>query len=98
LAARLIESLATTELLAEVFSDISILQAMLDFEIALARAEAHLGIVPKAAADCIAAAGHATELDIHALSRAMFRAGTPGKRRAELCWLIRRRGIRPPPR
>jgi len=37
---RLIESLATTEPLADVFSDLSVLQAMLDFEVALARAEA----------------------------------------------------------
>ena len=77
MAARLIESLATTELLAEVFSDSSILEAMLDFEIALARAEARVGIVPKSAADRIAAAAHANEFDIHALSRSMFRAGTP---------------------
>jgi hypothetical protein len=34
---RLIESLATTEALADVFSDRSILRAMLDFEVALAR-------------------------------------------------------------
>ncbi len=78
MAARLIESLATTEILAEVFSDISILQAMLDFEIALARAEARVGVVPKSAADRIAAAGHAKEFDIAALSLSMFRAGTPG--------------------
>src|SRR5262249_18782332 len=78
LAARLIESLATTEQLAEVFSDTSILEAMLDFEVALARAEARLGIVPKSAADRIRAAARASEFDIHELSRGMFRAGTPG--------------------
>ena len=44
--ARLIESLATTGALAEVFSDESVLQAMLDFEAALARAEARLGSGP----------------------------------------------------
>jgi 3-carboxy-cis,cis-muconate cycloisomerase len=78
LAARLIESLATTEPLAEVFSDSSILQAMLDFEVALARAEARAGVVPKSAADRIAAVAHAGEFDIHSLSCSMFRAGTPG--------------------
>ena len=78
MAARLIESLATTEPLAEVFSDISVLQAMLDFEVALARAEASVGIVPKSAADLIAATAHASEFDIGAVSRGMFRAGTPG--------------------
>lgn len=74
--ARLIESLATTEALAEVFSDTSIVQAMLDFEVALARAEARAGIVPKSATDRIAAAAHASEFDVPALSRGMFRAGT----------------------
>jgi 3-carboxy-cis,cis-muconate cycloisomerase len=78
LAARLIESLATTEPLAEVFSDTCVLQAMLDFEVALARAEARVGIVPKSAADHIAAAARAGEFDMDALSRGMFRAGTPG--------------------
>jgi len=37
---RLIGSLATTGPLADVFSDQSILQAMLEFEVALARAQA----------------------------------------------------------
>ncbi|MGA8442765.1 MAG: 3-carboxy-cis,cis-muconate cycloisomerase [Candidatus Sulfotelmatobacter sp.] len=78
MAAHLIESLATSEALAEVFSDSSILQTMLDFEVALARAEARVGIVPKVAADRIAAAANASEFDIGALSRSMFRAGTPG--------------------
>jgi len=74
--ARLIESLATTEPLAEVFSDGSVLQSMLDFEVALARAEARVGIVPKSAAERISAVAHASEFDIPALSRSMFRAGT----------------------
>jgi 3-carboxy-cis,cis-muconate cycloisomerase len=78
LAGRLIESLATTESLAEVFSDSSLLQAMLDFEVALARAEARAGIVPKSAADRIAAAARTNEFDIQVLARGMFRAGTPG--------------------
>ena len=51
---------------------------MLDFEVALACAEARVGIVPKSAADRIAAAAHASEFDMDALSRGMFRAGTPG--------------------
>ncbi|HYA22835.1 MAG TPA: 3-carboxy-cis,cis-muconate cycloisomerase [Terriglobales bacterium] len=74
--ARLIESLATTEPLAEIFADDSVLQTMLDFEVALARAEARVGIVPKSAAETISSAAHASEFDIPALSRAMFRAGT----------------------
>ena len=40
MAARLIDSLGTTESLSALFSDESLLQAMLDFEVALARAEA----------------------------------------------------------
>ena len=48
--ARLIESLATTEPLADLFSDQSVLQAMLDFEAALARAEATVGVIPESAA------------------------------------------------
>ena len=77
MAARLIESLATTEPLAELFSDKSVLQAMLDFEVALARAELRAGIVPKTAADHISAVSHAGDFDIPVLARGMFRAGTP---------------------
>jgi 3-carboxy-cis,cis-muconate cycloisomerase len=51
--ARLIDSLATTGPLADLFSDDSVLQGMLDFETALARAEAGLGIVPASAAAAI---------------------------------------------
>jgi 3-carboxy-cis,cis-muconate cycloisomerase len=74
---RLIDSLATTEALADVFSDLSILQAMLDFEVALARAEARLGIVPKSAAEAIAVAAKPDAFDLADLSRKALRAGTP---------------------
>jgi 3-carboxy-cis,cis-muconate cycloisomerase len=76
--ARLIESLATTDPLAELFSDRSVLQALLDFEVALARAEARAGIVPHAAAESIAAAAKAETFDIAAFSHDILRAGTPG--------------------
>ena len=76
--ARLIESLATTEALAELFSDKPVLQALLDFEVALARAQARLGIVPQTAADAIAAAAKADAFESSTLSRDMLRAGTPG--------------------
>ena len=46
----LIESLATTPELAEVFSDESVLRAMLLFETALAHAEAEVGVIPESAA------------------------------------------------
>ncbi len=73
---RLIENLTTTEPLAAVFSDESIVRAMLDFEVALARAEARLHVIPHAAAETIAAAAR----DFAAptvLARETLRAGTP---------------------
>ena len=51
---RLIDSFATTRALADVFSDASVLDAMLQFETALARSQAALGIIPPHAADAIA--------------------------------------------
>ncbi|MGA3294621.1 MAG: 3-carboxy-cis,cis-muconate cycloisomerase [Candidatus Acidiferrales bacterium] len=78
MTARLIESLATTGPLADLFSDDLLLQAMLDFEAALARAEAHAGVVPQAAADAIRAAAKAGHFDPAALARETLRAGTPG--------------------
>ncbi len=74
---RLIECLATTPALAEVFSDESVLRAMLDFEAALARAEARVGIIPKDAADTITALAKPGSFDTPALATAAFRAGTP---------------------
>jgi 3-carboxy-cis,cis-muconate cycloisomerase len=76
MAMRLIESLATTAPLAEIFSDRSILQAMLDFEVALARSEARFKIVPRSAADAIAAAAKVEEFDAAVLAEAVSRAGT----------------------
>src|SRR5271154_6553666 len=76
--ARLIDSLATTDALAELFSDQSVLQAMLDFEVALARAEASIGVIPKSAADGIAAAGKTNAFDLASLVRETLRSATPG--------------------
>ena len=75
MAARLIESLATTEAFGELFSDASVLQAMLDFEVGLARAEARVGIVPKTAAEAIAAAAKAQLFDAAQLARDGLLAG-----------------------
>ena len=77
MSGRLIESLATTPTLAALFSDESVLQAMLEFEIALARAEARHGVIPVEAADAIAAAAVPGNFDISVLADAAFRAGTP---------------------
>ena len=75
--ARLIESLATTGPLADLFADQSLLQAMLDFEVGLARAEAQVGVVPPAAADAIARVAQAAGIDLAALVRDALRAGSP---------------------
>ena len=77
MALRLIESLATTEPLARLFSDDSILRAMLDFEVALAAAESRLGVIPASAAKSIAAAANPEAFDILELARKSLRAGTP---------------------
>lgn len=78
MSVRLIESLATTEPLAEVFSDLSVLQAMLDFEVGLARAEAELQIIPQSAVRAIARCSRAEEYDVRVLAEETLRAGTPG--------------------
>jgi 3-carboxy-cis,cis-muconate cycloisomerase len=77
MSGRLIESLATTPTLAALFSDESVLQAMLEFETALACAEARHGLIPKETADAIAAAARPDKFDISVLAEATFRAGTP---------------------
>jgi 3-carboxy-cis,cis-muconate cycloisomerase len=74
---RLIESLATTPALGALFSDESVLQAMFEFETALARAEARCGVIPSQAADAITAAARLANFDIGTLSDAALRAGTP---------------------
>lgn len=74
---RLIESLSTTEALSNVFSDDSVLRAMLDFEAALARAEARLGLIPQPAASAIEKAAKAFPGDDPNLARDAARAGTP---------------------
>ena len=74
---RLMESLAATERLSQVFSDASVLRAMLDFEAALARAEARSGVIPEAAAAAIGDAANAEGFDTAELARQALRAGTP---------------------
>jgi 3-carboxy-cis,cis-muconate cycloisomerase len=78
LAVRLIESLATTEALAEVFSDRSVLAALLEFEVGLARTQAQQSLIPQTAADAITAAAHLDNFDTAALAAEILRAGTPG--------------------
>ncbi len=71
------ESLAATEALSRVFSDEAVLQAMLDFESALARAEARAGVIPEDAAAAITKAAVADSFDFAKLIRQSLRAGTP---------------------
>jgi 3-carboxy-cis,cis-muconate cycloisomerase len=66
--ARLVDALVTTEALTEVFDDASVLQAVLEVEAALARAQAALGMVPAEAAVAIGRAV-ASDFDAGALAR-----------------------------
>jgi 3-carboxy-cis,cis-muconate cycloisomerase len=72
----LIDSLATTPELANLFSDQSLLRAMLEFETALARGQANVGIIPKEAANVIGSA-LPESFDIESLIHDSLRAGTP---------------------
>jgi len=72
----LIDSLASTRELADVFGDESVLAAMLQFEVALASAEAASGIIPRAAASVIASAAVASDFDSAALQVDALRAAT----------------------
>ena len=64
----MIDSLGTTVELADVFSDESLLRALLRFEAALAAAQARLGIVPHAAAETIGRVAEATVFDADAIA------------------------------
>jgi len=57
--------------------DAARLQGMLDFEAALARAEARCGVIPAAAASVIARSCVVAGLDVDALARDAARAGNP---------------------
>ncbi|WP_430869614.1 3-carboxy-cis,cis-muconate cycloisomerase, partial [Cupriavidus basilensis] len=57
------------------FSDAGTVQRMLDFEAALARAEARCGVIPEDAAEIIAATCRADEIDLDALAAAAVAAG-----------------------
>ena len=73
---RLIDSLATTEALSSVFSDVAVLQALLDVEAALARVQARLGLIPAAVADAVGAAARADFFDAGAIAEESRRSGT----------------------
>jgi 3-carboxy-cis,cis-muconate cycloisomerase len=72
----LIDSLATTDALDEIFSDASMLRGMLDFEASLAVAEAHAGLISHRAAHVIASAAQAGSFDAASIARAARESGT----------------------
>ena len=74
---RLLDALFTTERMREIFSDRGRLQGMLDFEAALARAEARAGMISAVAAKAITAKCRAEQLDVDALASATALAGNP---------------------
>jgi 3-carboxy-cis,cis-muconate cycloisomerase len=68
----------TTEAMRNVFSDENRVQKYLDFEAALARAQARLGIIPKeAAARKSSATAPADKIDMAKLKEATERIGYP---------------------
>jgi len=73
----LVDALITTGPLANVFSDVAVLQKMLDVEAALARVQARLGVIPASADTAIVAAARAERYDVAAIAASARRAGTP---------------------
>ena len=73
---RLMESLATTPKMAALFSDESVLAAMLAFEAGLARAQASLGIIPSTAVAPIEDAARAELYNAGEIAAASVHSGT----------------------
>jgi 3-carboxy-cis,cis-muconate cycloisomerase len=72
----LTEALFTTPQMADIFSGEGHVRRMLDFEAALARAEARAGVIPAEAADAITAACRVERFDVPGLLRETATAGT----------------------
>ncbi len=73
----LLEPLFRWEAIEELFSDRARVQGILDFEAALARAEARKGVIPQSAAAPIVAKCRAELIDMDALAQATGLAGNP---------------------
>ena len=69
--------LLTTEAMRAIWSDQGRIQRCLDVELALARVQARLGLIPEAAAIEIQRHGDAASYDLAALGKATTRAGSP---------------------
>ncbi|SKA38033.1 adenylosuccinate lyase [Consotaella salsifontis] len=67
------QHLWSTPEMREIFSEKNRLQKWLDFEVALARTQAELGIIPEAAAEEIAAAAHIDRVDLEAVAEEVRR-------------------------
>jgi len=67
----------STDLMMATVSDRAWVQAMLDVEAALARAESRLGLIPTAAAEGIASQCRVDEFDVAQLGRAAVRSANP---------------------
>ena len=74
---RLLDSLATTDALAGIFSDDGVLRAMLEFEAALARGAAAAGAIPDVAARTISEAASGKGFDTAAIAAAARAGATP---------------------
>jgi 3-carboxy-cis,cis-muconate cycloisomerase len=72
---RLFDNLFRYEALDHIFSDQETIQSLLQFEAALARAEAQTGVIPEADARAITAACHAEQFDIGELASHAGSAG-----------------------
>lgn len=71
----LLGPLFSTQDMRNIFSDLARVQGMLDFEAALAHAEALVGVIPQSAAAAIAAHCRADLIDLEALPQASATAG-----------------------
>ncbi|UCZ87025.1 3-carboxy-cis,cis-muconate cycloisomerase [Pseudomonas sp. L5B5] len=74
---QLFDAYFTARSMRDVFCDQGRIQAMLDFEAALARAEARVGLIPASAVAPIEAACQAGLYDVQALGEAIVTAGNP---------------------
>jgi 3-carboxy-cis,cis-muconate cycloisomerase len=76
-ASALLGPLFTTDAMAVAFSDRARLKGMLDFEAALARAEAEVGLIPAAAANAIVRACVSDQFDLGAIGQGAAQVGIP---------------------
>jgi 3-carboxy-cis,cis-muconate cycloisomerase len=77
MSSNLVDSLATTDALTDIFSNASILDAMLRVEVGLAQVEARAGLIPMTAAEAIAACGRRELYDAASIARTARESGTP---------------------